>query len=212
MSGTSASSPGIADRDQDERPFVFRPAEDLAEGAHRARAVRQRAEPGGLQRGEQEADGDPDRLAHVVVLDLAAVLRPPRLLEDDDHVRHVGDVRLDPVGADRPDRLLPLVGYAPVVEVALLRLGAFAQPPLGLGFGDDDEGPRLLVRPRRRRARREDRVLDELARDRLRREPTHRAPGLKQLEELARARERLVDRQALVEERDGAVLRRTRAP
>ena len=86
----------------------------------------QRAEPGRLQRSEQEPDRDPDRLAHVVVLDLAAVFPAPGLLEDDDHVRRVGDVRLDPVGADRPDRLLPLVGRAAVVELALLGLGALA--------------------------------------------------------------------------------------
>src|SRR3954462_15983427 len=65
---------GIADRDQDERPLVLRPAENLAEEPHRARRVRERAEAGSLQRGEQEADGDADRLAHVVVLDLLAVL------------------------------------------------------------------------------------------------------------------------------------------
>ena len=108
-------------------------AEDLREEAHRARRVGQRAEAGGLERGEEEADRDPDRLAHVVVLELLPVLGPPRLLEDDDHVGRVGDVRLHPVGADRPDRLLPFGCRAAVVEVALLGLGALAEPALRSG-------------------------------------------------------------------------------
>src|SRR6185503_20831063 len=65
---------GIANGNQEEGPLVLGPPEDLLEETHRRRRVRQRREPGGVERGEQEADRDPDRLADVVVLALLSVL------------------------------------------------------------------------------------------------------------------------------------------
>src|SRR3954452_11102141 len=201
----------VADRDQDEGTLVLGPVEDLAEEPHRAGSVGERAEAGSLESGEQEADRDPDRLAHVVVLDLRSVRAGlPRLLEDDDHVGRVGDVRLDPVGADRADSLFPFVRRAAVVEVALLGLGTISQPALGLRIGDDDERPRLLVGARGRRARDANGVLDELPRDRLRREAAYRAARLHELAEPGGALERHGHRRAFVDERYRTVLGHSR--
>ena len=101
-----------------------------------------------MERGEQEADGDPDRLVHVVVLAFAPVRAiAPRLLEDDDQVGRVGDVRLDPVGADRLDRLQILLARPLLVEELLFVLSRRSDPRLDLGIRDDDERPGLLVRP-----------------------------------------------------------------
>src|SRR3954451_12146647 len=61
---------GVANGNQEERPLVLGPSEDLLEEAHGRRRMRQRGEPGGMERSEQEADRDPDRLADVVVLAL----------------------------------------------------------------------------------------------------------------------------------------------
>src|SRR5437764_493019 len=202
----------VADRDQDEGSLVFRAIEDLAQETHRARRGREGAETGRLERGQQEPDRDPDRFAHVVVLELRTVLTgPPGLLEHDDHVGRVGDVGLDPVGADRPDRLLPLRGGAPVVEVALFRLRALPQPLLRLGIGDDHERPRLLVRAGGRRARGADRVLDQLRRNGLDRELADGAARLHQLQELARVLERALCGRPVVRERDGTILGHARS-
>src|SRR3954451_21250287 len=63
----------IPDRDEQERPFVLGPVEDLLQEAHRRRRVRERREPRAVQREQQEADRDADGLADVVVLPFLAV-------------------------------------------------------------------------------------------------------------------------------------------
>jgi hypothetical protein len=108
--------------------------------------MRQRRQAGVVERRKQEADGDPDRLADVVVLPLLAPLvTAPRLLENGDQVRRVGEVRLEPVGTERIDRLEELAGRALTVEELLLALGRGPDGSLDLRVRDDDEPPRLLV-------------------------------------------------------------------
>src|SRR4051794_19772957 len=202
----------IADRDQQERPLVLGPAEDLLEEAHRRRGMSQRREPGIVQCDEQNADGDPDRLADVVVLALGAVfLIRPRLLEDRDHVRRFREVRLDPVGPDWLDRLEVLLARSLAVEELLLALGGLADPRLDGGIGDRDERPRLPVRAGRRGRSCANRVLHELARHGLVRELTHRPAAADELQELLATLERRTRGEPREDERPGTELREKHA-
>ncbi len=154
--------------------------------------MNQRGEAGLVQAREKQADGDPDGLPHVVVLDLRPV-GPDAvcLLEDDDQVRSVLDVRLPPVRAQRPESFQPRVRHPALVASPFLLFRGLSKCGLELRIGDDDEGPGLLVRARRGRAGGRDGVLDELVEDGLTREVTNRASPSQLLEEPARAGELL---------------------
>ncbi len=205
MSGTVAASAGYPTGITTNGRSFSGPVEHLAQEAHRARRVRQRREPGVVQRGEQEPDGDPDGLPHVVVLDLRSLRREAvGLLEDDEHDRRVRQVRLAPVGAERLEGGEPLGRHPSVVAPPLLLLGGVADPLLQLRVGDGDERPRLLVRAGRRRRRSRDRRLDDLPRHGLRGEVPDRAPLPGPLEEDARPTAHLLLGQPLERERHEA--------
>jgi len=139
--------------------------------------MRQRRESRHVQRRQQEPDRDADRLAHVVVLALLTVLvQSPRLLEDGDQARRLGQMWLRRVGADRLDRTEVLSARALLVEQPLFALGGLADALLRVVVGDDDERPRLLVRAGWRRPGDAQRVLDQLPRHRIGSEAAHRAP------------------------------------
>jgi MoxR-like ATPase len=99
------------------------------------------------------------------------------VLEDDDDVGRVGEVRLVPVGAEGSQRGEPLLAQPSLVGAPLLRLRGVPDALLDVGVADDDERPRLLVGAARRAGGRHHRVLDQLERDRFGRERPHRPPS-----------------------------------
>jgi len=112
--------------------------------------VRERDEPGLAQAGQQESHGDARGLGRVVVLDLTLPARAIGdeaigLREDGDEIGGGREVRLDPVGPQRAQRRLPLLGHATVVVIPLLLLGRHADSALDVRVGDHDEGPGLLM-------------------------------------------------------------------
>lgn len=178
----------IPDRDEHVRPLVRRPTQDLGQEAHGTRRVGQRRQAGVRQRGEQDADRDAHRLAHVVVLHLprSPVLAAEAvgLLEDHDQPRRIGQVRLAPVGAERTYGIQPLGRHAVLVALAFLRLGRFADARAKVRrVPDEDERPWLLVGATRGQRGSADGVNHELARHRRRYELANRTPPPHHLQE-----------------------------
>src|SRR5918996_1692847 len=205
--GNRAPVRRVTDGDQDVRPLVRRAIEDVAKEGHRTGRVRQSGEARRMQTREQETDRDPDGLADVVVLDLAAVGRDAvHLLEDDDDERRILDVRLSPVRPERPQGLEPLVWHPALVAPPLLLLRGSPDPTFQVRIRNDDEGPGLLMSAGRRRRGGRDRVLDDLVRGRLGREVSHTASQPHALPKGARTRDLLRFRETLELERDEARL------
>src|SRR6185436_15447541 len=107
-------------------------------------------------------------------------------LEDRDEPGRLLEVGLVLVGAERSQVLEPARARAAAIELPLLLLGRGADLALELGILHADEAPGLLVRARRRAARRAHEPLDRLARDGPVAEGAHRAAPGEDLAGLAR--------------------------
>ena len=164
---------GIADRDQQVAALLAGTVEDLVEEAHRAGRVGQRGQAGHMERGQQEADGDPDRLLDVVGLRRVGALVD---LEDRDQRGRLDEERLLGVGAEPRQRLQPLGRRSALVELPLLRLGGRPQTTAHLRVGDDHEPPGLDVGSAGRTGRRAHGLLEDAVGDRTAVEVAHAAP------------------------------------
>src|SRR5687767_1456900 len=170
---------GVPNRQQQERLLVARTPQYLAQEAHWVRCMRERRQPGYMQRSYKHPHRDPHRLPHIVMLHLAPRLRrvPPILFrEDHDQVRRVVQEVFVPVGPQLRQRVLPLLREAALIVLLLLLLRRDADCVFYFRVADNYKAPRLLVRPRRRAIRHPDSVLDQLEWRCLGCEVTHAPP------------------------------------
>lgn len=168
----------IPNRNQQKRTLVIRPTQHFLQEPHRAGRVRQRRQPGMMQRGKQHPRRDPHRLVRVVRLPAIIGLHQ---LEHHDQPRRDLQERLPLVGAKRPQILQPRLTRAAAIELPLLRLGGLADLGLQTRITNHNKPPRLLVRPAGGRARRQQARLDHLPRHRTIAEHPHRPPPVHDL-------------------------------
>ena len=141
-----------------------------------------------MKGGDQEAEGDPHRLGHVVVLDLPAVIEQRVVLrEDRDQARRYFEVALVLVGAERCESVEPLLRRLAGVELAFLDFSGLADLLLDLGVGHDHEVPRLQVGAGGRGPGGAQAIFDDFTRDRTGRELADGATPPDLLVELAGA-------------------------
>jgi hypothetical protein len=138
--------------------------------------VRQRRQAGVVQGGEEKAGGNAHRFRHVIVAELVALgINAVLLRKDGDEHRRGFQERLAGIGAQRRQRLQPLLRRALGIELTLFGFGRFAQALFVCRLGDDAEKPRLLVRARRRAAGAAQAIVNHLTRHSAAVEVTHGA-------------------------------------
>lgn len=117
-----------------------------------------------MLRGNQQTGGDADRFLRVIALVLDALgIETAALMEHRDQPRRDFQKAFVRIGAQRCQRLQPLVRREPLVELALLGFGAFADAPFQCSIGHRHETPWLLVGATGRGARCAQAVLDQFA-------------------------------------------------
>mmetsp|Transcript_986 Transcript_986/g.1445 ORF Transcript_986/g.1445 Transcript_986/m.1445 type:complete len:291 (-) Transcript_986:880-1752(-) len=141
--------------------------------------MRQGCEAGVVQGRDQEPGRNAHRLRHVVVAEALALRIDPVLLRKDrNQHRRLLQEGLVGIGAQRRQRLQPLLRRPAAVERALLLLGRQADLPLELGPRDHRKVPGLLIGPRGGGAGRQQALLDDLTRHRPAVEVAHGAAPL----------------------------------
>ena len=118
---------------------------------------------GMVKRRDQNAGGDADRFLDVVVFHAAAVTpRSVFFRENDDEVGRCFQKRFVGVGTEWRQGLQPVIRGAVSIELPFLRLCATADLAFQGRIADHAEVPWLAIGSRRRTARAEEALFDDL--------------------------------------------------
>ena len=153
--------------------------------------------------GDDQARRDSARFLRVVGgTPFAHVPLALALSEQNDDPRRVRDVLLHMVGSERADQFCPCLRHPLFVGPFLLLLCCLADLSLQFRVGNRNEGPRLEMSTRGRRACRLDGQLNQIARHLAAGEMTCGPTFIHLFVERPRAREHLVGRNLLEDERN----------